>query len=398
MASSYTTNKVLEKPANGDYVDTWNVPANGDFDIIDQAFGGTTSLNATGGSAVLTATQYRSLILSISGAISANVTYTIPSGKGGQWIIYNSTTDATTGPWTVTIASGGGGTSVVIDRNRPVGVYCDGTNVKVFAGAGSVTSVDVSGGSTGLTTSGGPVTTAGTITLGGTLAASNGGTGLTSPGTAGNVLTSTGTGWVSSAVLSSLSTMQVFSSSGTFTVPAGVKIIKVTVVGAGGGGGGVTGNYASPGGGGGGGGAAIKTISGVTPGDTVTVTVGVGGIAGTAGDGTDGGSSSFGSYCSATGGGAGLGTTIYANNGGVGGIGTNGDLNIGGGGGGAGISYVRNIAGAGGNSIFGGGGAGVATPGILYTTANPGQAYGGGGGGGVGAGGAGANGVVIVEY
>jgi hypothetical protein len=46
-------------------------------------------------------------------------------------------------------------------------------------GAGSVTSVDVSGGTTGLTTSGGPVTASGTITLAGTLAVANGGTGAT---------------------------------------------------------------------------------------------------------------------------------------------------------------------------------------------------------------------------
>jgi hypothetical protein len=45
---------------------------------------------------------------------------------------------------------------------------------------GTVTSVDVSGGTTGLTTSGGPVTGSGTITLAGTLAVANGGTGLTS--------------------------------------------------------------------------------------------------------------------------------------------------------------------------------------------------------------------------
>lgn len=44
-------------------------------------------------------------------------------------------------------------------------------------GAGTVTSVDVSGGTTGLSTSGGPITTSGTITLGGTLALANGGTG-----------------------------------------------------------------------------------------------------------------------------------------------------------------------------------------------------------------------------
>lgn len=48
------------------------------------------------------------------------------------------------------------------------------------AGTGTVTSVAVSGGTTGLTTSGGPITTAGTITIAGTLATANGGTNLTS--------------------------------------------------------------------------------------------------------------------------------------------------------------------------------------------------------------------------
>ena len=49
------------------------------------------------------------------------------------------------------------------------------------AGAsGTVSSVAVSGGTTGLTTSGGPITTSGTITLAGTLATANGGTNLTS--------------------------------------------------------------------------------------------------------------------------------------------------------------------------------------------------------------------------
>jgi hypothetical protein len=47
---------------------------------------------------------------------------------------------------------------------------------------GTVTSVNLSGGTTGLTTSGGPITTSGTITLAGTLAVANGGTGITSFG------------------------------------------------------------------------------------------------------------------------------------------------------------------------------------------------------------------------
>jgi len=59
----------------------------------------------------------------------------------------------------------------------------DGANAPQWAtvsGIGTVTSVNVSGGATGLTFSGGPVTAAGTITMAGTLAVGNGGTGLTS--------------------------------------------------------------------------------------------------------------------------------------------------------------------------------------------------------------------------
>jgi len=172
MASSYTTNKVLEKPANGDYVDTWNVPANGDFDIIDQAFGGTTSLNATGGSATLTDTQYRSLFLGISGAISASVVYTIPINKAGQWIVYNSTTDASGGPWTVTIASGGGGTSFTVPRNTRMHIVSDGTNIRKLAylyedGSGNLAI-------TNNITAGGSVTATTTVSAGSTVSDSIG--------------------------------------------------------------------------------------------------------------------------------------------------------------------------------------------------------------------------------
>ena len=60
----------------------------------------------------------------------------------------------------------------------------DGTNTSWATNPlGTVTSVDVSGGVTGLTFSGGPITTSGTITMAGTLAVANGGTGLTSLGT-----------------------------------------------------------------------------------------------------------------------------------------------------------------------------------------------------------------------
>lgn len=52
-------------------------------------------------------------------------------------------------------------------------------NGTALSGTGTVTSVDASGGTTGLTFSGGPVTTSGTLTMAGTLAVANGGTGST---------------------------------------------------------------------------------------------------------------------------------------------------------------------------------------------------------------------------
>jgi hypothetical protein len=151
MTSSYTTNKRLEKPANGDYVDLWNVPVNGDMDVIDQALGGVTSLNATAGSATLTYTQYRSLLITITGAISASVIYTIPSGVGGQWTVQNLTTDSVGGPWTVTFASGGGGTSVTADRNATAIINSDGTNVqysdsRIQSAAGSTNQIQYNSG------------------------------------------------------------------------------------------------------------------------------------------------------------------------------------------------------------------------------------------------------------
>ena len=144
MTSSFTTNKSLEKPANGDYVNTWNVPVNGDMDVIDQAFGGVTGLNATSGSATLTAAQYRSLTFSVTGSLSAGATYTIPTGVGGQWIVSNTTTDASGGPWPIVFASGGGGTTATIPRTSIVSIFSDGTNINFVStpsGAGSTTQV-----------------------------------------------------------------------------------------------------------------------------------------------------------------------------------------------------------------------------------------------------------------
>ena len=107
--------------------------------------------------------------------------------------------DITTG--TVAIARGGTGAGTAAgarvnllpsytgNAGKALAVNAGATDVEwvPLAGTGTVTSVAVSGGTTGLTTSGGPITAAGTITIGGTLITTNGGTGLASY-TAGDML------------------------------------------------------------------------------------------------------------------------------------------------------------------------------------------------------------------
>lgn len=116
-----------------------------------------------------------------------------------------SGTDAT-GTWSISVTgnagtatnvAGGAANKIVYNTNSNTTAFIDAPTVSdrflkwngsAFtwdtAGAGTVTSVDVSGGTTGLTTSGGPVTSSGTITIAGTLAVANGGTGATDASTA----------------------------------------------------------------------------------------------------------------------------------------------------------------------------------------------------------------------
>lgn len=129
MVSSFTTNKHIEKPGNNDYVDTWNVPVNSDWDTVDKALGGMASLTVTSlaGTYVLGFNDYQALIISITGTLTANVTYEFPSGVGGQWIVANNST----GAFKLTFASAGGGTSVNVAQGYNTLLASDGTNVKL---------------------------------------------------------------------------------------------------------------------------------------------------------------------------------------------------------------------------------------------------------------------------
>ena len=119
-----------------------------------------------------------------------------------------------------------------------------------------------------------------------------------------------------SSLEAGLQSMQVFTSTGTYTKPSGINRIKVTVVGGGGGGGNNSSNSSSGdiASGGGAGGAAIKIIDASSI-STETVTIGAGGGGATSGgaQGSAGGTSSFGSHCSATGGTGGKGGTNSPN-------------------------------------------------------------------------------------
>jgi hypothetical protein len=94
---------------------------------------------------------------------------------------------------------------------------------------GTVTSVGASGGTTGLTFTGSPITTSGTFTLGGTLGIANGGTNGTATATAGAVSYGTGTAYAFSAVGTS---GQVLTSAGagapTWTTPTTGTVTSVT--------------------------------------------------------------------------------------------------------------------------------------------------------------------------
>ena len=72
--------------------------------------------------------------------------------------------------------------------STPAIEFYNGATWATVSSGGTVTSVAVSGGTTGLTTSGGPITGSGTITLAGTLSIANGGTGQTTAAAAFNAL------------------------------------------------------------------------------------------------------------------------------------------------------------------------------------------------------------------
>lgn len=201
----------------------------------------------------------------------------------------------------------------------------------------------------------------------------------------------------------------------TYTPTPGTNYIVVTVLGGGGGGGGtpaMASDAYGVAGGGGAGGVAISQIASGFSGATVTVGNGGGGGAGVGGG--VGGTSSFGAFCSATGGQGGAaagGVAIPAmQTGGAGGVGTGGNIYTSNGSSGiygTALSHVNQVSGPGASSPATGGGGGNSVfspdPGSGWN-GNPATSYGAGGGGAAASwsspaksGGNGGQGIVFVD-
>lgn len=227
--ATYVNNLRLKEIATGDESGTWGTSTNTNLELITDGFSyGTKEMagdaNETFTMPDATADDTRSFYLKITSAVSLTATREVtlgPNTVSKVWMIEN----ATSGSQIITIKQGSGATVNVANGSK-VMIVTDGAgagaavfNANPTEVGGTVTSVDVSGGTTGLTTSGGPVTSSGTVTLAGTLNVANGGTGATSltannvilgngtsavqvvaPGTSGNVLTSNGTTWQSTAL------------------------------------------------------------------------------------------------------------------------------------------------------------------------------------------------------
>lgn len=227
--ATYVNNLRLKEITTGDEDGTWGTSTNTNLELITDALGYGTKQFAADSNETFTipdatADGTRALYLKFTSAVSLTATRTAtlgPNTVSKMWMIEN----ATTGGQSIAIKQGSGA-EVTIGTGEKAFVYTDGAGSggAVFlanpteAGAGTVTSVQVAGGTTGLTYSGGPITGSGTITMAGTLGVANGGTGANTltannvllgngtsaplevaPSTSGNVLTSNGATWQSTA-------------------------------------------------------------------------------------------------------------------------------------------------------------------------------------------------------
>jgi hypothetical protein len=163
-AQSGNTGKFLT--TDGTSISWTTVSGSGTGTVTSVAIsGGTTGFSTTGGP------------ITTNGIITLAGTLTAANGGTGQTSLINAIN--------ALVPSQATNAGKILTTNGSIVSW-------IAAGAGSVTSVAFSGGTTGLSAAGGPITTSGTLTLTGTLAVANGGTGQTASGASGQFLKSRG--------------------------------------------------------------------------------------------------------------------------------------------------------------------------------------------------------------
>ena len=192
--ATYVNNLRLKEITTGDEDGTWGISTNTNLELVTDGFSyGTKAMAADANETFTmpdaTTDATRGFYLKITSAASLTATREVtlgPNTVSKVWLIEN----ATSGSQIITIKQGSGATVNVASGSK-VMLVTDGLgagaaviNANPTEVGGTVTSVAVSGGTTGLTTSGGPVTGSGTITFAGTLAVANGGTNGTTAATA----------------------------------------------------------------------------------------------------------------------------------------------------------------------------------------------------------------------
>ena len=119
--------------------------------------------------------------------LATHISGILPVGSGGTGIA------SVPSPGQILIGTGTGYTTAEITAGVGIGVSSGAGSIQIYSTG--VRSVDVSGGTSGMTFSGGPVTTTGTIVMDGTLNPEHGGTGIDVLPSDGQLLIGNGSGY-----------------------------------------------------------------------------------------------------------------------------------------------------------------------------------------------------------
>ena len=192
-----TANKGYPQPVIAGNPNTWGVLLNQALGIVDTNMGGQTTINCAGNSNItVTSTQAANLTLILSGALTGNIYVYMPAVGGFNFIENN-----TTGNFTVTLQSAGGGTATGLTQTSTVFTFNDGTNQNVVvtsSGAFSLLTGQVLANISGATTTAYGVSASALLdyafgsTQGNILYRGASGWNVLGPGTAGYVLATGG--------------------------------------------------------------------------------------------------------------------------------------------------------------------------------------------------------------